>query len=201
MAEIDVELNQIDQSIHQLKIEWDKYFGGVERKPPNEMMTQVANLIRKYANTEIRNNAARFRYQSLATRFSTFSELWTKRLRALEEGRPMGVHGIRAQMLPPPQASGRGRLAAESLPAAAAPASEYRVKDPAADALTVRALFDSFVAARQTTGETEAVPFEKFARLINQQTTRLRTDGGAQAVDFRLETKDGKVTLKAKPIK
>ena len=37
--------------------------------------------------------------------------------------------------------------------------------------------------------------------LIRQQTERIRAEKGAQAVDFRLETRDGKVSLKARIVK
>ena len=43
--------------------------------------------------------------------------------------------------------------------------------------------------------------FESFQKLITQQATRILSEKGAQAVDFRLETKDGKVSLKAKPVR
>ena len=65
----------------------------------------------------------------------------------------------------------------------------------------MRELFGRFIDARQTTGETGVVKFENFQKLITQQTTRILTEKGAQAVDFRLETKDGKVSLKAKAVR
>ena len=43
--------------------------------------------MKRYANAEIRNNGERFRYQSLSARYTTFNELWQKRLRAREEGK------------------------------------------------------------------------------------------------------------------
>ena len=46
-------------------------------------------LVRRYANAEIRNNGERFRYQSLTARYTTFNELWQKRLRAREEGKAL----------------------------------------------------------------------------------------------------------------
>jgi hypothetical protein len=76
-----------------------------------------------------------------------------------------------------------------------------RVKDPAGDAEAVRTLFDRFVEARKAAGDSGAVKFESFQKIISQQATRILSEKGAQAVDFRLETKDGKVSLKAKPVK
>ena len=65
----------------------------------------------------------------------------------------------------------------------------------------MRALFDRFLEARKQAGESAAVKFESFQKIIAQQSTRILNEKGAQAVDFRLETKDGKVSLKAKPVR
>jgi predicted RNA-binding Zn ribbon-like protein len=75
------------------------------------------------------------------------------------------------------------------------------VKDPGGDAAAVRSLFDRFLEARKAAGEAAPVKFESFQKIISQQAARILTEKGAQAVDFRLETKDGKVSLKAKPVK
>ena len=62
-------------------------FNGQEKKPPSEIQAQVETLVRRYSNAEIRNNGERFRYQGLAARYTTFNELWQKKLRAREEGK------------------------------------------------------------------------------------------------------------------
>jgi hypothetical protein len=191
---LEEDLATLEQSLRQLQIEWEKFFGGVERKPPTELKNRVEGLIRKYAYGEMRNNTERFRYQTLTARYNTFSELWAKRLRALEEGRPAGLHGRAAAAAPPPAA-----------PAAAArrpgPPGQVRVQDPARDTDAVRHLFDSFLEVRKQTGESGAVKFESFQKIVTQQAARILAEKGAQAVEFRLETKDGKVSLKARPVK
>jgi hypothetical protein len=57
-----------------------------------------------------------------------------------------------------------------------------------------------FLDARQEVGEKGSVKFDVFQKLIAQQAARILAQKGATAVDFRLETKDGKVSLKAKPV-
>ena len=105
------DLDRLDVALRQLQVKWDLFFNGAEKKPPSELQTQVEALIRRYANVEIRNNGERFRYQGLSARFSTFNELWQKRLRAREEGKVFGQHGLRAERLPPPVAPPRPRRA------------------------------------------------------------------------------------------
>jgi hypothetical protein len=187
----------LEKSIRQLQIEWEKFFGGVERRPPTDLKARVDNVLRRYANAEIRNNAERFRYQNLVARYNTFNELWTKRLRALEEGARFGLHGTAARTAGPPPVHEH----APPAPAARAGGGEVRVQDPGSDAAAVRKLFDHFLEARKAAGEVGAVKFDSFQKIITQQAARILNEKGARAVDFRLETKDGKVSLKAKPVR
>jgi hypothetical protein len=191
------DLDRLDVQIRQLQTKWDMFFSGVEKKPPVELRSQVEKLIRQYAFSEIRNNTERFRYQTLTARYSTFNELWQKRLRAREEGKTFGVHGLRADALPPPPPPGAAAPAASR---AARGGGEYRIGDPERDAAAVRALYDQYVSERRRTGEGGAPAFDSFRQLIGQQTAKI-LGKGARAVDFRLDTRGGKVSLKAKVVK
>jgi arginyl-tRNA--protein-N-Asp/Glu arginylyltransferase len=190
------DLDRLDVAIRQLQVKWDLFFAGVDRKPPTDLQAHVETLVRRYANQEIRNNGERFRYQGLTARYTTFNELWQKRLRAREEGKVFGMHGLRAeQMAPPvptraPQASGAARAA-----------TEFRVTDAQRDTESIRALYERYVEERQRAGEAQAPGFDSFHQLIATQAERIRAEKGAQAVDFRLETRDGKVSLKARVVK
>jgi hypothetical protein len=194
------DLDRLDVAIRQLQVKWDLFFNGAEKKPPSDLQAQVESLVKRYANAEIRNNGDRFRYQGLSTRFATFNELWQKRLRVREEGKVFGMHGLRAEQIPPP---------APPAPSSSAPAGttggvrrgEIRVGDPSRDTTAVQQLYARFVEERRRAGEARVPAFDAFRDLIGQQTARLRSEKGAQAVDFRLETKDGKVSLKARIVK
>jgi hypothetical protein len=187
------DLDRIDVMLRQLQVKWELFFNGQEKKPPSELQTQVDTLIKRLSNGEIRNNGERFRFQGLSARYTSFNELWQKRLRAREEGRAFGMHGLKAEKLPPrPPMSGAFRPE---------PPREFRVSDPSRDAVAVRALYERYVEERRQTGEPGAPAFEAFQALIGKQAQKILADKGAAAVDFRLETKDGKVSLKAKVVK
>jgi hypothetical protein len=192
------DLDRLEVTIRQLQVKWELFFNGQEKKPPSEIQAQVETLVRRYANAEIRNNGERFRYQGLAARYTTFNELWQKKLRAREEGKAFGVHGLRADRLPPPPAP------VPALPPAsraAAAAGEVRVSDPSRDTAAVRELYERFVEEKRRAGEKTAPAFDSFRDLIGKQTEKIRSEKGAAAVDFRLETRDGKVSLKARIVK
>jgi len=186
------DLDQLNSSIRELQVKWDMYFSGVDKLPPVQHQARVEKLIRQYAFSEIPNSTERFRYQTLTARFNTFNELWQKRLRAREEGKAFGVHGLKADAVPSPAPPGS--------PGAPRPSGEYRVGDMARDDGAVRALYEQFVEARQRTGE-GAPAFDSFRELIGRQTAKILETKGEGAVQFRLDTKDGRVALKAKVVK
>jgi hypothetical protein len=196
----DESLDQLELLFRQLQIEWEKFFAGTEKKPPVELRTRIEAIIKRYAYAEIRNNAERFRYQAIASRYNTFNELWNKRMRAIEEGRPVGIHGRVAALIAPTLPVRPPAAAAARAPAGAG-SNEFRVSSPEKDEPAVRALYEKFVQARQQAGEKGTVKFDNFQKLISQQTSKIMADKGAQAVDFRLESKEGKVSLKAKVVK
>jgi hypothetical protein len=198
---IEADLEVLEQSIRQLGVDWEKFFAGIDKRPPNELKARVEALVRKHAYSEIRNNALRFRYQTLVARYNTFSELWSKRLRAKEEGRPVGVHGRLAEKLEAAAIAAAPQAHASHEPRSKSDQGEYRIRDAGSDSSAVRGLFERFLEARTVTGESANVKFESFQKLIAQQAARILEQKGALAVDFRLETKDGKVSLKAKPVK
>ena len=57
------------------------------------------------------------------------------------------------------------------------------------------------MSERQRAGDAAAPAFDAFSQLVAQQAERIRSEKGAKAVDFRLETKDGKVSLKARVVR
>jgi hypothetical protein len=191
------DLVELEHSIRLLQIEWGKFFGGLEKQPPNRLKARVEELIRKHIAGQFQNPTERFRYQSLTARYSSFSEMWSRRLRALEEGRP--IQGVR----PPRTVAARPPAVGEPTrsPEASRVAEPVRIGSSTGGDTAVRTLFERFVEARRATGDAAPVKYESFEKLINQQAARLLADKGAQAVDFRLETKDGKVSLKAKPVR
>ena len=192
------DLGRLEILLRQLQAKWEMFFSGGERKPPLDLQGQAEVLVKRYAHTEIRNNGERFRFQSLTARYATFNELWQKRLRVREEGKVFGMHGLRAERLPAaPAASSPPPPAAVS----GAAAGEFRVAEPQRDQSAIRALYEGYVAQRQRAGDGTAPAFDAFRQLVSRQVEKIRSEKGARAVDFRFETKDGKVSLKARVVR
>ena len=208
MSAIEEDLGTIEEGIFKLQKDWDRFFSGQERKAPFEAKQRLDRLIRRYIGMEIRNNAERFRFHSLTAKYNTLSDMWNRRLRAIEEGRPLTSVQLKAvreaaadAVAPPPpipvvQSSPASRSLVENGPAR----SEVRLSTLREDDQGVKDLYEQFRAARASVGESE-VKFESFKKLIAQQRTRLLDEKDAVAVDFRVALQDGKVALKAKPVR
>ena len=205
MSALEEDLEKIDQGIFRLQKEWDRFFSGQERKAPFEAKQRLDRLVRRYVGVEIRNNVERFRFQSLTAKYNTLSDLWNRRLRAIEEGRPLTSVQLKhvreaaaeagaASTAPPPSPRSMPPVAATGTRA------EVRLSTLRDDEQGVKALYEQFRAARASVGESE-VKFESFKKLIAQQRTRLLEEKDAVAVDFRVALQDGKVALKAKPVR
>jgi len=208
MSAIEEDLGTIEEGIFKLQKEWERFFSGQERKAPFEAKQRLDRLIRRYIGMEIRNNTERFRFQGLTAKYNTLSDMWNRKLRALEEGRPLTsvqlklVRDAAAEAAAPPppipvlQSSPGSRSFIDPGPAR----SEVRLSTLREDDQGVKDLYEQFRAARASVGESE-VKFESFKKLIAQQRTRLLDEKDAVAVDFRVALQDGKVALKAKPVR
>jgi hypothetical protein len=206
MTALEDDLAKIDEGIFKLQKEWDRFFSGQERKAPFEAKQRLERLVRRYVGIEIRNNIERFRFQSLTAKYNTLSDLWNRKLRAIEEGRPLSS----VQLKQVREATADSSVAtvpmlhsapgSRSMETPGPARSEVRLSTLREDDQGVRELYEQFKAARASVGESE-VKFESFRKLISQQRTRLLEEKDAVAVDFRVALQDGKVALKAKPVR
>jgi hypothetical protein len=71
MATIDEELAQLERDIRQLKIEYDMYFGGGRKRPPNEVEWRIELLVKRYSERggELKF-AQRFRFNNLCQTYA-----------------------------------------------------------------------------------------------------------------------------------
>jgi hypothetical protein len=186
-AEFNRELTALEGDLKRLETEYNMYFAGRLKRPPWETRARVEATVKRLDRTAVNNYGVRFRFTTLQTRFSRFIDLWDRALRAREEGRPGPLMHPRQTEPPKPDRLDDGVVKVETF------------HDPAAEAEKVRALYDSFVKARQQAGQ-ERVAFDKFATLVSTQVRALKEKGGSD-VAFRVSIKDGKVALTARALR
>jgi hypothetical protein len=185
--DIKKDLMTLEADLKRLEAEYNMFFAGRLPRPPWETRGRVQALIKRWDRGYISGSADRFRFEALQTRFQKFTELWDRGLRAREEGRP----GPFAQ--PPPKA----RPTAPEADGKVVHVAAFR--DPANEMDKLHSLYDSLMAARRESGE-GAVPFHKFAALVQDQVTKLK-DSGTSEVAFRIVVKDGRVNFTVRGMK
>jgi hypothetical protein len=87
IAELKEALDQIEAAIVNVKRQYDLFFQGARRSEPSDKRREVEETIRRMGQRKIVNTNDQFRFNNLQTRFYSFSNLWARMIRDLEEGR------------------------------------------------------------------------------------------------------------------
>jgi hypothetical protein len=83
---IAARLDDVERKIERLRALYESYFLGVERRPPIVPRTELNRLMLELQQVAIRNAALRFRFQSVAQRWTLLVTYWNRTLREIESG-------------------------------------------------------------------------------------------------------------------
>lgn len=182
-ALIDQNIRQLEERIRQLKIEWDLFFTGNRRVPPTKELDDADKLAKTLKNGSITDNGQRFKAQSVYSNFITMQELWNKRLRKQEEGRL------------------QSRKPARSTVMAASPAPDSVVLNARnGGSGRLKGLFNKYLTLANP-DDVKSLTYEAFSSRIAQQVASIIRTQGCQEVQISVRLEEGKVKLKAKPLK
>jgi hypothetical protein len=175
-------VRKLENDIQKLKVAYDQYFSGVERRPPDQLAEKVAREVRTLTSTVMTNTALRFKTQQLISRYNTFQQFWQKNLRDLEEGRR-------------PRRMVRGGSSSSAPPQAGV----YEVTTGAAERDQMEKLFSALNREYQKTGNGKGPDMTKLREALTEQTKTIRQKYGVEKVAFRVVNEEGKVKIKATP--
>jgi hypothetical protein len=186
-SDFEKEMMHLEAEIRRLEAEFNMFFAGRLPRPPWETRARVAALVKKHDQSFIRNTADRFRFEALQNRHAKFIELWERQMTNREMGRPtLGAKRVAEPPRPDPKdVEKKGGPVVVKFGANA---------DPDAD--RVKELYEQLAAAKEQAGE-KPIARERFEALVKDQVAKLSADGSKVA--FRIDTKDGKVSLTVKP--
>src|SRR5262245_338722 len=178
-TQLDNELDEIERAISQLKRDFEMFFAGVSKQPPIDARTKLDKIIRKQGQNTQFSYAQRFRFTTLAARFNTYQDLWSKQLKAKEEGK----FAAGATPLPPSrEAPITSRI--------------RRTQNKTEN------LFSQYAQHREKNGEAPPnMDIQKFSKLIDSQRDALIKKYRCKDVEFYIAVEEGKTRLKAKPLK
>jgi hypothetical protein len=193
----DDELDKLEEDIRILKNKYDQFFNGIQKFPPMMDRRKLENIIYEIGKQKMRDNTRRFRFQQLLTRYNQFREMWGRKMREREEG-PMDFRRRQAVLSepvapPPPPPIAQPRVTSNG-------ADPYVKMTPGTNGEAIRRLYDQIEREHLKMGKVSQVSIEQLAQMVEKQTEVVRTKYHVSTVAFRVETVDGKVKLKAKPL-
>jgi len=180
---VEDRLARLEEDIRRLKIEFDVYFNGGAKRAPYDTKMRVESHLKRMGDDRTLNFAQRYHYNSLATRYASFREMWRRTLQGREEGRDAAT------------------VARASARDAATPftRSEISCGDVRHDVQTVRVVYNALIEAKRSCGEpTNDLSFARFHRLIMERTQAMKEKLGSDRVVFSVDVDGGHVSFKAK---
>jgi len=192
------EIDVLEEAIRLVKNKYDQFFMGISKLPPSEDRRRVEAMIHELNRMKWRDNARRFRFNTLLGRYNQYRELWSRRMREREEG-PIEYKKRLAALTEPPKAS--PPVMPHPKPSETfAPAGSYVKVTSGTNGDAVKTLFAQINDESRKLGKDSGLTLEQVAAMVHKQSESLRSKYQVDAVAFRVETVDGKVKLKAKPV-
>jgi hypothetical protein len=84
--DLEEEIDALEKRIERLRILYEQFFIGIEKRPPLMLQRDVVRRIRQIGNYHIRQTHLKFRYSSLVQRFNVHRAVWMRTTREIEEG-------------------------------------------------------------------------------------------------------------------
>jgi hypothetical protein len=84
-ADIDQQLARMEDDIRKLKIDFDIYLNGANKRPPLEARARLEAYIKRIADNRNLSYAQRYYFNTLVSRFTSYRELWRRTLKSKGE--------------------------------------------------------------------------------------------------------------------
>ena len=165
-------MDLLAREINRFRIDAQRFLAGDLPLPPDELRDRLQSKLRELRNSRARGTAHNFRLNSLEAKLNSHADLLGRRVRSRELGEARRARDLEKPRHDPVQGVVVGR----------------QVDSGVADAL-YKGL------------NSPSMGIEKFRSYLGQQAEAIRTKTGCSEIQFRVAVKDGKLKLKAKPIR
>jgi hypothetical protein len=191
VSNYDEDLASLEDWLRRLKVEYDIFFNGHRKKPPEDLRLRLEKLVKKLSESSGMSFAQRFKYNTLIGRYYIYRDLWRRMLAEQESGieakGPIQSAGAR-------QNSGRKESALKE--------TRVSIADPQADQDEVHRLYDALIRLRgSAAGAPPAMPYSQFADYIAGQTRKIKEKAGCASVQFILSMEGDAIKFTARPEK
>ncbi len=173
--QLDRAIERLAASIQRFRVDTQRFFAGDLKLPPDELRERIAADLRRLRSASLKGAAANFRLGSLEAKFQSHLDLYGRRLRARELGEKRLAAEVEAKRLPDPE--------------------KGVVLGPKGSPAAVDAIYQTLYRRNPK------MDLERFRTYIHRQADVIRAKTGCSDIQFRVAVQDGKMKLKAKPIR
>jgi hypothetical protein len=186
LATFEEELRALEHKLNTLKLDYDRYFLGSRPREPVVARAEIQKIVTIWSNQPIQNTSLRFKFNSINARYQALKRQWDAVLRQMEAGT------YKRDIF---KANLRGSSPVSGSAADAAP-------EGVTSAEAGERLLDSYLDAARACGQSvKGLTAKKLQAVVDKQTAALRKKLGCKDVSFRVTVQDGKVKLKASPVR
>jgi len=184
----DQDLATLDEWLRRLKVEYDIYFNGNRKRPPDDLRARVEKLIKKLVEAGDMSFSQRFRYNTLVGRYYVYRDLWRRTMMEREKSEEVAKEAKTANC------SDDIEKAADQTPTEI----QVSITNPEKEKDKVRQLYDALLQIRQIPDATSpGLSFEQFTKYISTQTDGIRVKYGCTSVVFKIRLEENAVRFTA----
>ena len=86
IKEVEAAINEFQRKLDRLKVLYEQYFMGIEKREPLIPLKDVIRIMRELDNVQLRNTGLKFRFRGLVQKLNSYKTYWNRTLRAIENG-------------------------------------------------------------------------------------------------------------------
>lgn len=170
----EMEAQKLNSLIQRFRVDAQRHLNGDLPLPPEELRDRIQGEIRRLRNQNMKGAAASFRLNGLEAQFNSHNDLLGRRLRGKEQGELRRHKEAKAKQ-------------------AAVDPSRGVVIGKQLEPEAVKALYGGL--------KSKAMDFDRFRTYLDKQAQLIRSKTGCEEIQFRVAVENGKMRLKAKPIR
>jgi hypothetical protein len=183
----DEDLNALEDGIRRLKVEYEIFFNGNRKRPPEDLRMRMEKLVKRLSEASGMSYSQRFRYNTLVTRLYVFRDLWRRTTSEREAGQPR------------PETNDAAKAHAVLAGATSSDTVQICIEDPSAEGQKIRHLYEAVIRMTgKHTEEAAAFTYQQFARYVANQTQTIQDKYGCTSVRFTVSLEGDTLKFKAR---
>jgi SepF-like predicted cell division protein (DUF552 family) len=195
----DEDLDRLEEEIRKTKNKYDMFWAGIAKTPPSTERRNIDIVIHELNKLGMRDNGRRFRFNTLTAKWNQYREMWGRKTREREEG-PIEFNRRKAALEAPAPEPHKSTGLFPHAGVTSGDSGSYVKVAQGANGEEVKRLYEQIQQENAKLGKASNVTFEQLSAMVQKQTEMVRERYNVDGVAFRVETVDGKVKLKAKPV-